>query len=523
MANTDGSPAHSVHTFNGAPASGVPLFVALTIALACFAAAILYASLPWGIGVSPDSVAYMKAAGKLAEGFEYTHIPRYWPPGYPLYLTAIMLVVPEMTQAALYGQLLLFPVNTALVALVVWRAAGVDTLAARITALVSALLFAIHPAVLLVHQYALSEALFVFFLLAGLLACLNLSEHSGKAAFFFAALTVSGLPFVRFAGMAFMPFFAAYVYFMVHAKSEQPASRLRSALAFFLISITPFCLYIALNLVFWGEPTNREFAYHPINATHWSALWQVVREWFLSPGPDHISLVPMACAALLVMLLIASRQAPVARRVLVAGLALALIGYIAFLLVSISLVDAHVPLDRRILVPGFVLMIITSALAAHAVSSDRRFWPVIGLPLALLLAGFASNAAVHVSQTQAFGLGYNSRFAAESALLKLAAERSEGTRVYTNAGDYLFLHTGLESRALPKLYNVHTLERNDEFVVQMSKVVEEVDTGVAVVVWFSGFDYRQYYPAPALLEGQFGLRSEDGLDGRLYDRFSRRD
>jgi len=507
-------------TFKSASVSGLSLFLVLTTALACFAAALLYASLPWGVGVSPDSVAYMKAAAKLTEGFDYTHIPRYWPPGYPLYLTAIMLVVPEMTQAALYGQLLLFPVNTALIALVIWRATGENTLATQIAALVGALLFAIHPAVLLVHQYALSEALFVFFLLAGLLACLSLSERSGKAAVFFAALVVSGLPFVRFAGMAFMPFFAAYVYFVVHANSETMASRLRAALVFFLVSITPFCLYIALNLVFWGEPTNREFAYHPINAAHWSALWQVVREWFLSPGADHTNLIPLACAALLVVWLIASRQTLEARRLLVAGLALSLIGYIVFLLVSISLVDAHVPLDRRILVPGFVLVMIMSALAAHAFSGDRRLWPVIGLPLALLLAGYASNAAVHVSQTQAFGLGYNSRFAAESALLKLAAERGEQTRVYTNAGDYLFLHTGLESRALPKLYDVHTLERNDTFVVQMATVAEEIDTGVAVIVWFSGFDYRQYYPAPPLLEEQFGLRSKDGLDGRLYDRFS---
>ena len=123
-----------------------------TIVLACAAAVVLYYSLPWGIGVSPDSISYLKAASRLTEDFQLKHLPSHWPPGYPLYLAIMMSAIPGMTTAALFGQVTLFFFNTILVSWVVLYCLQDDGTRRYWAALIAAAVFACNPTVLLMHQ-----------------------------------------------------------------------------------------------------------------------------------------------------------------------------------------------------------------------------------------------------------------------------------------------------------------------------------------------------------------------------------
>src|SRR5437879_1284014 len=73
----------------------------------------------WGVGLSPDSVAYIAAARDLLNGHGYTTI--LWAPLFPMFVTAIGLFRVDPLVGARGLNAVLFAANIALVGIIVRR------------------------------------------------------------------------------------------------------------------------------------------------------------------------------------------------------------------------------------------------------------------------------------------------------------------------------------------------------------------------------------------------------------------
>ncbi len=93
-------------------------------------------------------------------------------------------------------------------------------------------------------------------------------------------------------------------------------------------------------------------------------------------------------------------------------------------------------------------------------------------------------------------------------------------KLYSNASDYVYLHTGHEVVGLPAIYNANTLKRNPRFLLQMANILKEIDDKEAAIAYFSGFEFRQYYPTSEQLESEFFLVSTQHFsDGMYFNQF----
>jgi hypothetical protein len=139
--------------------------VIVPFAVLCFLAW-LYLTTPYGVGISIDSAAYLKAAQGLAQGRSIELFSSQWPPLYPFLIgTFGTLFNSDIITGARVLQALLFSINFLLTYLILSRASALNPL---ITLSLSTLLN-LHWTGVYVHYYAWSEPLYICFILLDLL------------------------------------------------------------------------------------------------------------------------------------------------------------------------------------------------------------------------------------------------------------------------------------------------------------------------------------------------------------------
>ncbi|MEM9255019.1 MAG: hypothetical protein AAGA91_06200 [Pseudomonadota bacterium] len=427
-------------------------------------------------------------------------------------------IIPDITTAALIGQCVLYALNVVLFIGVV-RSLLMDSGRSRHwIALLAGLVFALNPALLLLHQYALSEALFITSMLTTLLLVLRFAKTASKLCFVFAALAAGCLPIVRYAGLPFLAVSAAFIFALWEPRLRVLIGRWVDSLAFLFISILPLLCWLLLNSLVRGESTNRTLIYHPIETTKFIQLGETVLEWFRPQGPQWLALLLLVCTVLIVVLSFRRLPSWDHRLRAAIGLLCSAVAYVAFLLLSLSLLDAYTPLDRRILLPAWILLAIIPSLSLQVALHYRRLLAIQAVTLALIFLGYVTTTVDQVAHSRAFGFGYQTPGAAHSVLLKLV-RNSDKRVLYTNAADYVFIHTGLELQDLPMIYNPNTREKNQDFVPQMAAILREMDHGEAGIVHFSRLSNRDYFPSGTQLEEGYSLNPTLVTeDGSYYDQ-----
>ena len=150
---------------------------------------------PWGIGTSPDSVAYIRQARILSEGGSVLGMGTQWPPLYPLILAGTAAISGDPFLGARWLHALLFCVNVALFGVLLLR-----TTESRWIAVGGVLLLVSARPILTVHAFAWSEPAF---LLLVMLSLALLAVHlSGPRRPFWLAAILTGLACLAICGNA---------------------------------------------------------------------------------------------------------------------------------------------------------------------------------------------------------------------------------------------------------------------------------------------------------------------------------
>lgn len=387
----------------------------------------------FGVGATPDSVAYLSTAEsllagrglRLFDGSPYAD----WPPLYPWLLATLARLGPGVLGAA---RLLHVGLAAAIVLAVAHLA--VRTGASRSGAALAAVAAVVVPPFLEIAPMAWSEPLFVAILLAFFLALLREREQPSPATW--AALTTLAAAAIltRYLGVVLLPI-------GVLALARRGILR---ALAFAAVAAAPLAVWAARNVVTLGAPFGRRRPGGLPILESIARLDAVVADWILPVAGSGLA-VGLGIATLIGLASVAARRTPRA-----APLAAFALLYPTALVVVASRAPVD-PLDARLLFPLALPLVVLASVAGSALVRP------VGVAIAAIAAfawivPSASAAAATVGARVAHGAGGYATASWKDAAVseRLAAiERGEPLPVYTNAPDALWAISGRQASFTP--------------------------------------------------------------------------
>lgn len=477
-----------------------PLFLLFSLLVGLIGILALLIATRWGIGTTPDSVGYVKAARNILQGRSAGGIAdatvTQWPPLYPLVLSVSGLFGVSPLSGARFVHLLLYSANVMLVGYLLFRVSHRLWIAAF-----GLVLLASSGVMLSIHAHAWSEPLFLFLAFLGLVVLARFLEKGGALKLLGASLLVGLACLTRYVGVTLIGAAALGILIFWRSPLRQ---RMVSAFGFCVLSAAPLVLWIAPNLLATGSTAGREIAFHPVNRDHfWHAAY-TFSSWLriadMTPGFVWISMwSAILVGAIGIIWLRRRRQQNVAAESrpvpqLLTLLVLFVVNYGLFLLFSISFLDANTPLDDRILSPVFVSGLILAVFLAGEVIrlADDKYRvaasALVGVSLFLLATAYLAHGVSWVSASRSQGLGYSSPRWQQSPLVAEAQLLPVGTVIYSNAPEVIELLAARPATALPRRVEAMTQTENTDYDTEVSVLEETVQSGEGVIVFFTVLD-----------------------------------
>ena len=366
---------------------------------------VLWFATPRGLGLSPDSVAYLKAVQGLIDGQGLSYFSVQWP---PLYSTAIYITSQftglnyvngaRLLSAVLYGstylltgRLLTQLLNIQQKWLITYLFAG---------------LLCLHPVITHIYFYVFSETLYLPLVLLNLLVLFNCNRTglSATTSFYLCSLAFLATS-TRYAGLTLVAL--NIVMLWRWAKQDSFAKKIRRS----VIHLTPIVI-----LLFWWrqrlgigdtETNQRPLIWHPITLENLQEGLINLGAWIL-PVSHQVTTgwVPFICIAVGVLLVIAilwptwcelfgsatHQTLPAVtlqQNALTRIICMFAVGYLMFLICMRSLFDPNIVLDHRTLAPIFLP--ITCVLVTSYTRFSKKGTRVALIALVLLLYGLPLN------------------------------------------------------------------------------------------------------------------------------------
>jgi len=486
-------------------------------AIALAGAVLIWWTMSHGPGVSPDSAIYLGIAqsvrsgsGFLMDGMPVTHFP----PGYPLLLAAATVVDRNLLDAARLVAALFFGINTFLVGMAAYVAAGRRF---RV-AVVAVLLFTVSGPVLNLHAMAWSEAPFFCCVMGGLLALATWLSTSDRR-YLIGAATAFGIAIVfRYAGL---PLFLPLCVATLALSGAAWRRRILDTVLASMIVAVPLAIWLVHNALGSRQATDRVLAVHLVSR---DALFQMLAtlSGFFFDGvsnPLVQGLIVIALAAVLLMAIRHGRQSvPAGARSWTLPL-LGVVwvgGYVVFLLVSISLADATTPLDERILFPAFGVVAVCLPVALSEVSRRLNrpaiWWGVVAVAL-VSVATRAAAAIQVVGDIHRTGEGFVADDWQLSDLMDAVRRLPATTAVYSNSQDAIEFVLHRPAAWLPDPLIWESMQPNPEYERYRSAMCAQLAAG-GVIAFFTTEgtgDAWQQGEAAAMCPGSAVEQHADGV------------
>jgi hypothetical protein len=483
---------------------------------------------PFGAGVSPDSVVYIGSAQKIMSGKGYSG--SHFPPLYPIFLAAAGFLESNLVQAARFLNAILFGLNLAFFALMVYLTTGHKF----INTIFAVLFFLSSASILELHSYAWSEPLFITFSL--ICICL-LCIYSGKPTlplFIASSLSLGFAMVTRYVGAGFLP--AALIIVFWGQDSQRTGRRFRDSFIWLALSCVPLIIFFLKNFLLYGSPTDRNFAYHPLSITRFISklatnLFDYIAPTFSLANSVKVSIFGVFTILLICLLIFFMKRYREDSRWRSMGFLMAIACilfsafYLLFLFISISTMDASTPVDSRLLSPIsiFLAVGVFSAVWAIAQKLDNQFvWLGFLFLVVLSIASKTPGAISLATDIQKNGLGYTSRQWQDSESLAFVKLHAGNRKVYSNVSDVLNFLAGAQSIFLPEKKFPLLMEANPDYNEEISAMCEDVTDHEALLVYFNNLTDNWYLPSAQEIESTCHLPVlQQFTDGIVYGEISR--
>lgn len=485
--------------------------------LACAAAVVVMTATSLGIGVSPDSVAYLSAAEAIASGRGVLTVVgdawrplTHYPPLFPLVVAIGSLVDMDSTAwiRVLHAVLLIILIVAA--SLIVHRASGGSVLAAILGG--SVLLAS--DDVVSTFCMAWSEPLFLVLLLAFIGALGDLLVRGSMPMLVIASLLAAAATLTRYAGVSLVATGALAILAFGGAPFLR---RLRDATLFSLLAAGPIALWVGRNVFSAGTATSRPLVFHPLPLHVYAGGAETV--WtFLTHGWPVLDRVPRNLQAFAGALFVLSFVVAglIARRTgnrLLQVMAL-FVGVHFVTLAAAGAVQDYIVLDERHLLPLFVVGALVVVTLLVRWTAGRPLARVAIVCVILLHVGAGARAVFSfIGESRVAGLGYNSTSWKNSPLIARLRSLPAGIAVRSNADDAIYFLTGRMAAPLPMKFDPPSTLTNPRY----SQELATIGRNGGVVAWFATVPWRRYAPTREELLAHPALREiAREADGSLF-------
>ena len=463
----------------------------------------------WGIGLSPDSATYIAGAHGFLEGHGFS-FPKgggawapitLWPP-----LLSVLIAVPGALGADLLGSArfingILFAANTILTGALVRRL----TPTSPVYPALGASFFLFIDDTLLTHSWAWAEPLFIFLGFAGLLL-LDRYFMSGRRRDLTMSGFLIGLSFLtRYAGSAYVA--TSLLAMALFRRRDVSGTRKLADLCLFAVSsCTLVALWAVRNLYLSGYPEGGPVVASGIETKEWQDAYRIVSLWFL-PGrieEPYRTVLMVGAGAIIVVVSAAAMRRPL-REAGDSRLAKILLVFIpvysAIMIWSNAWVRPFPFNEVRHYLPLYAALVVLSLSNARWVYEKARPALSMGAPTrirwmaraglhvagAVGAAGLLAFHAVHAgkwgSKSYMEGMGYSNESWRGSVLLRYVHGTPEGSAVFSNGYDAIYVLTGRQVYPLPEAVGSTPLERWDVRPA-WTRFRQLVETSRGVILFF---------------------------------------
>ena len=485
-----------------------------------------------GIGVGYDSVFYLSSAENLLDGRglswplggdELKPLTHY-PPLYPLTLAGLGLIGFELVQGARLLAAVLFGTNIVILGWLVYRnsESWQAALAAAILAIVS-------PILIDIHFMAMTEPLFLFFLLASLAFLGEYMRRARNGYLIFAGITAGLANITRYIGLSIVITGFLLIILMRHVSWRQ---RFYKAGWYVGLSMIPLSIWYLRNYLLSGSITNRSLMYHPLTYSNLQSGAYTASIWLLPPSvPFRIRLVVVLIMLLAVTGLLFWRGRKILRartgqnptdvhNLWLVGLLIAyILIYGLLLFFSLTLVDASTRLNVRILSPAytvsFLLVFVIFGLGWFKLSR-WRFVPhaIAGLWVILLASYFFRSVDIlHTMRTE--GRGFTGRVWQTSETVAAVKELEPGGILYSTEALPLYFLTSRPAYWVPEKINPLESRIVEDYGEQIASMRQRLKHPQSALVIFTNSFKRTELPPEEEITSGLTLSVETN-DGAIY-------
>lgn len=407
----------------------------------------------WGAALSDDSYYYISSARNLIAGKGFDLTPHF-APLLSLLLSAIGIFKIDPLISIRWVNAILFAVNIYLIARIIYTLTR-----SRAFSLIGAFFALISSTLIMIHSWAMSEALFTTLILFGLWVYGAGYAKSGWQIPLFTGIFFGLAAVTRYIGIAFL--LTGGIYWLFE-KGKVLRTRLRNAFVFSLSGIIPLFLWMIRNEILIGRPTNRVLAVHLIPESSWVTMLNTVLLWFIPGrfvhGKEILWLVGIVTLSVILVLyyLLRKHRGVTSLSTLndqqkpIAFFTLGILAYLFILIISRSFFDERIPMDERLLSPILVLgLVLIVCLFAWQWHPSR--WISISLIILLSLVITVTNLTRSIQMVQSYhevGRGYASARDHISETYAYLRNRPS-IPVYSNAFAAIYFWTGRVTNPIP--------------------------------------------------------------------------
>ena len=504
--------------------SHFPLLIVLGVAAIAGTAIMAYA-MKDGIGITTDSIVYIKVARNLLNGHgfrlsaEGTPLTQY-PPVYPATLALSGILATDLLTGVKWLHLFLYVANVLLVCLLIYR--GTE---GSLSATIAGLLFMLTSGLVFhSHVVGLSEVLFVFFILMGLLL-IDEYLRRGRILILVAASIVVGLAgMTRYVGFILLGVVSLCIILL---NKSHLLKRLGHIGIVITIFTTPVILWIVRNKLESDRIVNRNIMYHPIKFNQIEGAVSTVSSWLFIPAG-----LPFAFKVSLVIIIILSFLFILARMIKEFGIhsnlnripilcTLFMSLYILGLIIAIFFVEANLPFNHRILFPFYVVLgialITLASNAFHLLKKPKKFAVLAGVLLGVFFIAQANTMTRELRIFTENGEGFSGKQWKSSKAMEFVKKLPDHTTVYSNAPEAIEFLTGRQTKMIPSKRITTSNEANVRLSKDLAGMMQDLAHSKGYLVYFDLIAWRGYIPSVEELKPYGELRQiHRAWDGTVY-------
>jgi hypothetical protein len=476
------------------------IFFILTTTLVGFVS-LLYVTRA-GICIITDSAYYMMAAEALSKYHAFgTFTPdgqikplTVWPPLYPALLSLFGLLGTGPAIAARWVHAVLFGLNASLAGLLARKISG----GGFFVAAAAAVFFLSSTAMLGIHWVALSEPLFIFFLLICLSALCVYLARPLMWCLATAALAAGLTWLTRYSGVGFVAAGTLAVLLMSRLNLKR---RIFHASLFALVASAPNLLWMARNMAAAGDMAGKRLGWHPATLSLMQEYATTLLRFMLPEGFIAATVAALALLGLSLLFALGWRRGhfTLALNRQQALLLLFVACYVALVYLSVSFLDANLVIDTwRLSLPIYVIGLLFAVSIAHRLlrvedsrSPGKGFRRATLICAQVFVGAFVFRGAEWVVTSNSGepkdieNANLTSGYWTESALVRAVKELPREAPIYTNGPEALYVLLGKPVDALPQKFSATTLAANVDYEQRLQEVNRKLGREGAVVYLYT--------------------------------------